>query len=695
MGTATSWTMSIKPGVMTDILALETKDRDLVLSRLPRLEEDPRPFSAGTKQLKSGGGVCRLRAGNFRIFYTYDDATVSVLQVVRRTDTTYNDGGPDPEHLPTGPGGEVPEAAPNPPAPPTMDWEKFAEAQQTGTPLPEPLTAELLTRLKVPEQLHPRLTNCKTDDALQDCPGVPPKIIEQLVDYLYGDPSTRAGQADLLLAGGVDDLLKFAEGDLSAFLLKLNPEQERMTSWAIDAEGPTLVRGGPGTGKSTVALYRVREMLRSLRASGVEEPRILFTTYTNPLITFSRELLTSLLGEDVKHVDVRTADSLVAELAQGTKVVSRGEDKQAANYAMQKAQLEGGPADVERGRALLTRFGADYLLEEFEQVILGRGLNSRDDYLAADRPGRRVPLQRSQREVVWAAYMAYDKTLKDVGVTSWAQRRAMALFKVMMGKGPRYDAVVVDEAQDLDPVTIRMLVSLVPEPSRIFITADQHQSIYGNGFRWADVHEDLKFTGRSGVLKANHRSTRQIMEAAHSYLTADGESDAPDEQVYVHEGPIPPIRRVADPDAELQLLARFLRGATREFHLAIGASAVLVPDKPSGEKIAEGLTALGVPAVFMGTREFAFTDNQVHVLTMKAAKGLEFPVVALAGQVTSRYPYIDAKTSDERRAEILSRERRTMFVAMTRAMRALLVTAPEAQSALTTGFGNLWNLESA
>lgn len=690
MGTASSWTISIKPGVTQDILALESKDQGLVFSKLPVLEDDPRPDGSSKKKLKSGDGVCRLRAGNFRIFYAYDDDTVSVLQVVRRTDTTYNAGSPEAEHLPTGPGGEVPKPKASPP-PAAMDWEKIAELQQTGTPLPEPLTAELLTRLKVPEALHPRLTNCKTDDALQDCPGVPPKLIERLVDYLYGDPSTRLDQADLLLAGGVDDLLKFVEGKLSAFLLKLNPEQERMTSWAIDAKGPTLVRGGPGTGKSTVALYRVKEMLRSLRASGVEHPRILFTTYTNPLITFSRELLTSLLGDDVSHVDVRTADSLVAEIADGTKVVSRGEDKQAANHAISRAQLVGSAAEVERGRATLQRLGADYLLEEFEQVILGRGLAAKEDYLAADRPGRRVPLQRAQREAVWAAYLAYDQLLKAVGLVSWAQRRTTALFKVMMGKGPRYDAVVVDEAQDLDPVTIRLVVSLVPDPGRVFITADQHQSIYGNGFRWADVHEDLRFVGRTGVLKANHRSTRQIMEAAHSYLTADGESDAPDEQVYVHEGPPPATRRVSGPDAELELLARFLRGATREFHLAIGASAVLVPDRPSGERIAEGLTGLGVPAAFMGTREFAFTDNHVHVLTMKAAKGLEFPVVALAGQVTSRYPYIDSKTGEERRAEILSRERRTMFVAMTRAMRALLIAAPEQAAPLTTGFDSTWN----
>ncbi|MEO2104477.1 MAG: UvrD-helicase domain-containing protein [Actinomycetota bacterium] len=449
--------MSIKPGVMNDVLALESKDRDLVFSRLPILEDDPRPDGTQKKKLKSGDGVHRLRAGNFRIFYTYDDAAVSILQVVRRTDTTYRRNPLEGETLPVGPGGTVPTESATTPAT-SFDWEAFAKQQQTGTPLPEPLTSDLLTRLKVPETLHPRLQRCMTDDALQDCPGVPPKVVELLVDYLYGDPGTRLEQADFLLTNGVDDLLQFAEGKLSAFLLKLNPEQERITSWAIDTDGPTLVRGGPGTGKSTVALYRVREMLSRLRGNGVEAPRILFTTYTNPLVTFSKQLLTSLLGDDAAQVDVVTADSLVASIAQDTKVVGKNEDKQAANQSIQKARIEGGSTDVERGRSTLKRLGAEYLLEEYEDVILGRGLASKEAYLAADRPGRRVPLQRSQREAVWAGYEAYIHALEVAGLTSWAQRRNVALFKVTLGQGPRYDAVVVDEAQDLDPVTIRMLV---------------------------------------------------------------------------------------------------------------------------------------------------------------------------------------------------------------------------------------------
>ena len=66
-----------------------------------------------------------------------------------------------------------------------------------------------------------------------------------------------------------------------------------------------------------------------------------------------------------------------------------------------------------------------------------------------------------------------------------------------------------------------ILPRVAKAPNRVFLTADADQSIYGSGFRWADVHEGLKFKGRTGILRANFRSTREIGEAARAYL-ADG-----------------------------------------------------------------------------------------------------------------------------------------------------------------------------
>ena len=112
----------------------------------------------------------------------------------------------------------------------------------------------------------------------------------------------------------VDDLLRYKEGELLGFLLRLSPEQERFVSWAIKATGPTQVKGGPGTGKSTVALYRVRSLIEKLRKMGQSEPCILFTTYTNALVHSSEQLLQQLLGEDYRYVEVQTADKKMSDI---------------------------------------------------------------------------------------------------------------------------------------------------------------------------------------------------------------------------------------------------------------------------------------------------------------------------------------------------------------------------------------------
>jgi MoxR-like ATPase len=52
-----------------------------------------------------------------------------------------------------------------------------------------------------------------------------------------------------------DDLLRYREGELLSFLLKLSPEQEKYVNWSLNTSGPTLVKGGPGTGKSTIRCY--------------------------------------------------------------------------------------------------------------------------------------------------------------------------------------------------------------------------------------------------------------------------------------------------------------------------------------------------------------------------------------------------------------------------------------------------------
>ena len=148
---------------------------------------------------------------------------------------------------------------------------------------------------------------------------------------------------------------------------------------------------------------------------------------------------------------------------------------------------------------------------------------------------------------------------------------------------------------------------------------------------------------------------------------------------------------------EVQLLSRFLPAAAKEFRLSIGACAVLCPTINAGKAVAAELTQRGIEANFMSGQELNLSRPGVKVLTLNSAKGLEFPIVALSGFINSGwYGNGPSNVGVEEREEFLATDRRTMFVGMTRAMRALLITVPaQTQSPLLQGFdGPYWNLGS-
>jgi superfamily I DNA/RNA helicase len=96
------------------------------------------------------------------------------------------------------------------------------------------------------------------------------------------------------------------------------------------------------------------------------------------------------------------------------------------------------------------------------------------------------------------------------------------------------------------------------------------------------------------------------------------------------------------------------------------------------------MRALGLDAERVEPRDLDLTAPGIKVITQRSSKGLEFPIVALAGFDRSGPPA---------ESEGLAESRRAVYVAMTRAMRALLVVVPAGHhSNVLTGFDDArWN----
>ena len=708
--------VSQKPTFLAELTLLPSKDVAQVVEKIHRLALDPKPDGKIRKALsaKKYEGVCRLRCGDWRLLYTYDDSYVSLLSIRRRDDQTYDDDGVEAEHL-GGLDADLPEPAP----PPTFEAMVAPPPREPKrTLLPQSITVEILQALRIPEGFHPALLGLTTQEELFGADAVPEDVRLRVDEALFSRPLDEILAQPNLVAQSADDLLRYREGELLGFLLRLDPEQERLVSWAVTGKGATLVKGGPGTGKSTVAIYRCRSILDTLPAEPA--PRILFTTYTNALVAFTRQLLQQLLGERASQVDVRTADSVAREIVDTREpvlgIADHSQQVALVREAIETATYPGNEMQISVAKSTIARLGGKYVSEEIDTILEGRGLTL-EGYLAARRPGRRFPLHPLQRSALWAVYEQYKVLREAKKLQTWGGLRRRAADTVSTGsiqEKDRYDAIVVDEAQDLSVSTLQMLAGLCRRSNGLFVTADADQSIYGSGFAWTEVHENLRFQGRTATLRRNYRSTAEIDRAARSYLSSSAldEPETGDEALpeilYSHSGgPLPAVRVVASLSDEAALVSRFLQGACRELRLPRGACAVLVPSETAGKALAAALTERGTPAEFMKGKDLNLRSGQVLVLPLKSAKGLEFPVVTLAGFGAGKWPILPRGVAPEVLDESIAVERRILFVAMTRAMRALLLVVPASElymhgdlfsnripkNPLFVGFSpGLWNL---
>ncbi len=679
---------------LAQLNALPADARALVREKVDKLSYDPRPDGRHKKKLAAHEGLYRLRAGRYRVYYSMIGDVVDILGVGPRKDV-YLKTGRLGKLLPTAThqGMTVDELA-------ALDEEdeddesivdstavegflspRWHEAPEPEKELlPREIDANLLEALRIPSEHWTPLRACRTVDQLLVC-SVPVDVLDRIVSAITAPDPESLLTAPKYVVESVADLIYDDDFDQIGMLLRLDPEQQKYVNWAISGSGPVLLKGGPGTGKSIVGVYRAVSLLERLRKAGIGQPRILYTTYTKSLAESARQLIARLAAADVSRIEVRHLDAFHIEILDANNAKwPIIDDGQRRAYLKKSLDRLGKDSDGATRRDSVDRLSWDYLSDEIDKVIVGRGIRTEADYLVEPRGGRRVRLTADQRSTIWRLHEIRTELLRNKRLRTWEQSRAAALSLVEQGKGPEpYDALVVDEAQDLDPNALRLLIGLCKSSDRVFVTADPNQSIYGSGFQWSAVHSDLKFRGRTSVLRRNYRSTREIGLGATAYLKGneldDEESTALE---YVHTGPKPVLRLIEPGDDPLAATMDYIDGARRRNRIGYGGVALLVPLNDLGRRLERQLKERGYPAEFVRGEHIDLQSPCMRILTLHSAKGLEFPVVVLAG-LEKRIKHtreLDSADAGER-SELEQLNRRLLFVAMTRAMKELLVVLPD------------------
>jgi superfamily I DNA/RNA helicase/mRNA-degrading endonuclease RelE of RelBE toxin-antitoxin system len=691
--TIMSYELSFTPTFYNESLNLPKQVSKLVSQKLKVLAGDPHSAQGDAKKLKGYSNVYRARVGDYRVFYSIGQGWVKLLSVRKRDERTYDDELPDvvapavaPDHAALEPqqqgigygvSGLAASSAPSSdtlsPIPDTLSPIPDTLSPIPAAPLPCPLTDTLLAQWQIPAEHRPAALAARTEDELLDLP-IPDRYLSRILDNLFPQALEAIATQPEFVLPTPEAVERFAEEDLGSFLLRLTPEQQELV--IQNRRGPTLVKGGPGTGKSTLALYRVQRLLEQ----GVTS--ILFTTYTNALVGYSEQLLTHLLGKPPAKcgVKVTTVDSLAAHyFAKGSrwpKFATEGQALDLLGVALREAPIPATNAfDRQVRQAGLERLGPDYLLQEFLSVIEAWGIDSAEAYATLERRGRRTPLKPMVREAIWAVYTHWRELMRAEGIVLNEQIRRGALeYAATLDPRP-YQALVIDEAQDLSPVALRFLLNLVPSLEHVYLTADAAQSLYQRGFSWKQVHADLNMAGRTLLLKRNYRNTAQIIGACATILAGSGAGDdeSLNQEPSAHQGDPPRIRLVDDAADEAAAVHTFFVESARRYRLPAHSGAVLCMSKNAGEALARRLSELGLPAVFQSGKDIDITAQKVKVLTLHSAKGLEFPFVVVVGLEAGRFPRVIEGYPAEELAAMEDEQRRLFFVGCTRAMRALLV----------------------
>ncbi|WP_158566422.1 UvrD-helicase domain-containing protein [Micromonospora craterilacus] len=455
-----------------------------------------------------------------------------------------------------------------------------------------------------------------------------------------------------------DRLADWLAKPIEDWMVYLDPAQQDLVDQAYS--GPARIRGGAGTGKTVIALHRARALARLGR-------KVLLTTYVRNLPEVYQQIFARFAPAERELVEFANVHRWALQYLHrhGSAIrVDPREAEKAWRTACGRVVTPTSPLK----KAGLT---STYLWEEVDWVIRGRALPDLDSYLALARNGRGTRLSRELRSDVWRLATEYATELMNRGIGDFTDVLLRA-NDIALDSPREYDAVIVDEAQDLTDAGLRLLYALVGDQANgLLLVGDGQQSIYPGGFNLASIGVQVR--GRSHVLTHNYRNTRQVYAVAQALVDGhafdDGE-DRPEPGLRSIEvsrtGAVPVVFAGRDEEGHDLALAAAIESAIKE-GTGIGDLAVLVPTHRFARHYTDLIDSMGLPTQRLEDYD-GNPSTLVKVGTYQRAKGLEFKRVFL--------PRLDADALSEHRArgedvdahtERLALVRRQLFVAMTRA----------------------------
>jgi len=412
-----------------------------------------------------------------------------------------------------------------------------------------------------------------------------------------------------------------------------------------------LITAGPGTGKTHTITHRIARIIPSLKSN----EKVLAITFTNKAARQMKDRLT-VLGVRPSQLFTGTFHAFCLKLLRDYF----------EHTALPKDFRVATPEDI-------TGFDKATLERISQMKSTQLAISPDDDYKA---------YQRYLRQNSW---IDFDDIL----------REALLLLeddKISGELRRQYRYIFVDEYQDINIVQNVLLKKLAREGVLLTAIGDANQSIYG--FRGSRVELFLRF--QEDFAPAQVLTLQENYRSAPSLLTASG-------QVIGREVPLLAklstqgklvIHEAATDRAEADYVAHQIEkliggldmNTSRRAVRSLGDVVILYRLNAQRHVMAQALEHLGIPyqasqklkrgevysdenALGQNEEELEYNVEKVSLMSLHAAKGLEFPTVFIIGCEDNLLPLdlMGMKGSPEE-------ERRLFYVGMTRAKEHLYLT---------------------
>ncbi len=418
-------------------------------------------------------------------------------------------------------------------------------------------------------------------------------------------------------------------------LATLNPMQRQAASTLT---GPVLILAGAGSGKTTVLIRRIANLLRfglacesdavpelsqaeldvlrrcaadgsCAEAAGdilaVDRPKpwsILAITFTNKAAGELRERLETLLGAVGRDVNAATFHSACARILR-SEIEALGYSRSFTIY------------DTDDSVRVLKECLSDLRLDEKQfapKAMLGIISHAKDKFLAPAQLEKEMGdsyLYQTAAKV----YQKYQDKLKAASAVDFDDiiLLTVKLFQqfpdVLEKYRRRFRYIMVDEYQDTNHAQYLLVSLLAGGHQNLCVVGDDDQSIYK--FRGATIENILSFeeqfpAARVIRLEENYRCTTRILDAANGVIANNTQRKGKTLWTRNREGEKLIHYRAADEQREAAFIAGAIQKGVQEEGRKYGDHAILYRMNAQSNSIEQAFIRWGIPYRVVGGLRF-------------------------------------------------------------------------------------------